>query len=105
MPGVKSPLKPRTIWVRHHELGTIEKVVFTGEPFSDVPAYVCLPRGVKPPYIYVVCLQGHGTGMHNSVALSADESQPVESPNELDFALWCMRHGLAALCIEMRGLG
>jgi dienelactone hydrolase len=105
MPTVRSPLKPRTIWVRERELGTIEKVVFASEPYSDVPACVCLPHGVKPPYTYVICLQGHGTGMHNSIALSADESQPVDSPNELDFGLWCMRHGLAALCIEMRGLG
>ena len=105
MPTERSPLKPRTIWVRHHELGTIEKVVFTSEPYSDVPTYVCLPKNVKPPYIFLICLQGHGTGMHNSIALSPDETQSVEPQGELDFGLWCLRHGIAALCIEMRGLG
>jgi dienelactone hydrolase len=105
MPKERSPLNPRTLWLRHTPLGTIEKVVFTSEPYSDVPAYVCLPAGVRPPYNYIICLQGHGTGMHNSIALSPDESQSIEPADELDFALWCMRHGLAALCIEMRGLG
>jgi dienelactone hydrolase len=43
--------------------------------------------------------------MYNSIAMSRDETQYVEPQAELDFAVWCMRHGLAALCIEMRGLG
>jgi dienelactone hydrolase len=105
MPSIRSPLKPRRLWVRHHPLGAIEKVVFTSEPYSDVPAYVCLPGDVKPPYAFLICLQGHGTGMHNSIALAPDETQPVETSAELDFGLWCMKHGLAALCIELRGLG
>lgn len=105
MPASRIPLGPRTIWDRHHPLGTIEKVVFTSEPHSDVPAYVCLPRGVRPPYNYIICLQGHGTGMHNSIGLAADESASADTSAELDFGLWCMRHGMAALCIEMRGLG
>jgi dienelactone hydrolase len=105
MPEVRPPLRPRNIWVRQHALGTIEKVAFTSEPCSDVPAYVCLPRSVRPPYTCMICLQGHGTGMHNSIALAADESQPADTAAELDFGLWCMRHGMAALCIEMRGLG
>jgi dienelactone hydrolase len=53
----------------------------------------------------MICLQGHGTGMHNSIALSPDESTAVEPQGELDFALWCMRHGMAALCMDLRGLG
>jgi dienelactone hydrolase len=105
MPTVRSPLKPQTLWLRRHDLGTIEKVVFTSEPYSDVPAYVCLPKGARPPYTFLICLQGHGTGMHNSIALSPDETRSVEPQGELDFGLWCMRHGIAALCIEMRGFG
>jgi len=105
MPAIHSALRPQRLWTRSHEFGTIEKIAFTSEPYSDVPAYVCLPRGAKPPYTFLIWLQGHGTGMHKSVALSADETQPVQLTDELDIGLWCMKHGVAALCIEQRGFG
>ena len=44
MPKERTPLRPRRLWNREHKLGTVEKVVFTSEPYCDVPAYVCLPR-------------------------------------------------------------
>jgi len=45
------------------------------------PAYVCLPRGGRPPYAFMICVQGHSTGMHNSIAVSLveDETQPIEA--------------------------
>jgi len=52
LPEERCDLRPRRLWKRDHPLGTIEKVVFTSEPRSDVPAYVCLPKGVKPPYAF-----------------------------------------------------
>ena len=69
MPKERVPLNTRTLWKRNHPLGTIEKIVFTSEPYADVPAYVCLPNGVNPPYSFMICLQGHTTGMHNSIAV------------------------------------
>ena len=40
------PLAPRTLWKKEHPLGTIEKVVFTSEPYADVMAYVCLGHDI-----------------------------------------------------------
>ena len=105
MPSFKSPLRSRMLWSRQHEFGTVEKIAYTSESCSDVPAYVCLPKYVQPPYTFVICLQGHVSGMHLSVGLSKDESQWVQPKDDEDFGLWCMRHGLAALCIEQRGFG
>ena len=105
-PAERCPLKPRRLWRRTHPLGTIEKVVFTAEPGVEVPAYVCLPEAAKPPYRFVICLQGHSTGMHNSIAVQReDETLPQEVERDLDFGLGCMRRGLAALCIEQRAFG
>lgn len=102
-PAQRSPLKTRTLWKRDHPLGSIEKIVFTSEPFCDVPAYVCLPKNVHPPYTFTICLQGHSTGMHNSIGGQLeDETKPLEVEGDRDFALGCMRRGLAALCIEQR---
>lgn len=106
MPAERGPLAPRTLWKRDHPLGTIEKIAFTAEPMADVTAYVCLPRDVDPPYRFCVCLQGHTTGMHHSIAVEReDEEKPMEVEGDRDFGLGCMRRGMAALCIEQRSFG
>lgn len=104
--GERPPLNVRSLWQREHPLGTIEKIVFTAEEGSDVPAYVCLPHKPAMPGTWLICMQGHSTGMHNSIAVTQDdESQPLEIEGDRDFGLGCLRHGVAALCIEQRGFG
>jgi dienelactone hydrolase len=99
-------LRPRRLWRREHELGVIEKLLFTAEPGAEVPAYFCVPRDARPPYPTFICLQGHSTGMHNSIAVAAaDETAPIRVEGDRDFALGCMRRGMAALCIEQRAFG
>ena len=105
-PKERCNLNPRRLWMREHPLGTIEKIVFTSEPHADVPAYVCLPKNAKPPYQFFICLQGHSTGMHNSIAVQRDDnSEPHLVEGDRDFALGCMSRGIAALCIEQRAFG
>ena len=106
MPKERCPLRPRLIWRRQHALGTIEKIAFTSEPYADVVAYVCLPKDVELPYTFMICLQGHSTGMHNSIAVQReDETKPHKVEGDRDFGLGCMRRGIAALCIEQRSFG
>ena len=106
MPKERCALRPRQLWRRRHPLGAIEKVAFTAEPHADVVAYVCLPKGVEPPYTFMICLQGHSTGMHNSIAVQReDESKPHEVEGDRDFGLGCLQRGIAALCIEQRSFG
>lgn len=105
-PERRPSLRVRSLWKREHPLGTIEKLVFTSEPKCDVPAYVCLPKNIDPPYAFVICLQGHSSGMHNSIGVQKeDETQPMDVPGDRDFGLGCMRRGVAALCIEQRSFG
>ncbi len=101
----RPPLNVRSLWKREGELGVIEKIVFTSQPGADVPAYVCLPANAAPPYTFFLCLQGHTTGMHHSIAVSPDEALPLEPDGDRDFALGCLRRGLAAVCIEQRSFG
>ncbi len=99
-------LEVRTLWEREHELGTIAKIAFASEPAADCLAYVCIPKRAEPPYTFFICLQGHSSGMHNSIAASYDdETTPIDVPGDRDFALGCMRRGIAALCIEQRSFG
>lgn len=101
-----TPLNPRLIWKRQTDLGTIEKVIFTAEPGADIPAYWCVPQNARPPYTAFICMQGHNTGMHNSIGVAQDdEITPIEAPGDRDFALECMRRGIAALAVEVRSFG
>jgi dienelactone hydrolase len=123
-PEERPPLNVHSLWQQEHPLGRIEKIIFTSEPYADVPAYLCLPRsdnrrGMEvsslcpssspfptPPYPFMICLQGHTTGMHVSLAIDqADETLPIEVEGDRDFALGCLRNGVAALCLEQRSFG
>lgn len=100
------PLNVRQVWRREHTLGIIEKIVFTSEPYADVPAYVCVPKNAKPPFTFMICLQGHSTGMHNSIGVKRDdEAKALKAEGDRDFAIGCMSRGIAALCIEQRSFG
>lgn len=105
-PAERPPLNPRSLWKRDHELGTIEKVVFTAEADADVPAYFSVPKTGTPPYPVMVCLQGHSGGMYNDIAVSQDdETTPIEVPGDRDFTFFALRNGFAALAIEQRSFG
>lgn len=99
------PLRPTTLWRRTNKLGTIEKVTFRASANAEIPAYWCVPAGQKPLATFI-CLQGHSTGMHLSVGLDQEtETRPINPPGDRDFALGCLRRGIAALCIEQRCFG
>ena len=105
-PEERVDLNVRSLWTQEHELGTIEKIVFTSEPYADVPAYMCIPKGVQPPYTTFICVQGHSSGMHNSIGVDIDdETKSIEIAGDRDIAIWCMKNGVAALAIEQRALG
>ena len=104
--GPRAPLRPRQLWRRETELGSIEKIAFTTEPNSDAVAYLCLPRQARPPYPLFICLQGHTSGMHLSIAVDqATEKQSITVEGDRDFAVGCLRRGIAALCLEQRAFG
>lgn len=106
MPVEKCPLNVRNIWERDSKYGKIEKIEFTTEESHDIPAYVAIPYDAKPPYTFFICLQGHSTGMHNSIAVEMqNETKEIEVAGDRDFAIGCMKQGIASICIEVRGLG
>jgi dienelactone hydrolase len=104
-PRERVPLQVRSIWRREVELGVIEKIAFTSEPGAEVLAYLCLPKNAKPPYTWCICLQGHTSGMHHSIAVSQTEEAGFTVAGDRDFGLGCMARGVAALCLEQRSFG
>ena len=94
-----------TLWRRTHTLGMIEKIWFTSEPGADVVGYLCVPESADGNTPVIICLQGHTTGMHNSVGLTEDETGWQAVEGDRDFAIGAMRNGFAALCLEQRSFG
>lgn len=106
MPQEQADLEVRSLWQREHPHGTIEKFLFSSEPGVDVPCYLCLPHDAQRPLPVFICLQGHSTGMHNSIGVAReDERTPIDIEGDRDFANGCLKRGIAALCIEQRALG
>ncbi|MCC7409264.1 MAG: GNAT family N-acetyltransferase, partial [Phycisphaeraceae bacterium] len=110
MPTLKSPPKVQSIWKRQHPLGAIEKLLITTEPGAEMPAYLCLPRGVVAPYTPWICLQGHAPGFFFSLSVDPHREvlgMPYEAidAGDRDFALDVMKNGHAALCLEQRCFG
>jgi Acetyl esterase (deacetylase) len=102
----RPPLAARQIWRREHALGVIEKLAFTTEPNTEAVAYLCIPHGFRAPGPFFICLQGHSTGAHNSIAVAKDDDRvAIEVAGDRDFGLGCMRRGIAALCLEQRAFG
>ena len=104
--GDRIALNPRTLWKRDHTYGSIEKIVFSSEPGSDVVAFLCLPKNATPPYSFFICVQGHTTGAHHSIAVERDDNSiAMAVAGDRDFGLQCMARGIGALCIEQRSFG
>lgn len=78
---------------------------FQSEENYYVPCHLLLPIGVKNPPV-MVCLQGHGTGMHISLGIAKYEHDDKKPNNgDRDFALQAIDRKFAALTIEQRGFG
>ncbi|MBN1942464.1 MAG: acetylxylan esterase, partial [Phycisphaerae bacterium] len=105
-PNERCKLNTQTLWTREHKFGRLEKIAFRAEPGADVVGYVCLPKKASPPYHWFICVQGHSTGMHNSIAVDLKTNRKtIQIPGDRDFGLGCMKRGIAALCIEQRAFG
>lgn len=104
--GEPPKIRSVCLWSRDHEWGRIDKLVLSSEGDVGMPVYMCIPRYASAPYRTYICLQGHSSGMHLSIAADTmDECRRIEVEGDRDFAVGCMKRGMAALCIEQRGFG
>lgn len=85
---------------------------FQSENGYFVPGYIALPldySGEKLPLC--ICLQGHSTGMHNSLYMNYDrtpmteESKDYIDDGDRGFCNRAVKEGYAAICIEQRYMG
>lgn len=85
---------------------------FQSEPDYFVPCYLLLPHGYSGEKLPAcICIQGHSTGMHNSLCINEDgtpldaEKAAFIQGGDRDFAVRAVKEGYAAFCIEQRYMG
>ena len=99
-------LDPQLIWERRNQYGKITKLSLQMDADFRNLVYVCIPDNAASPCRTFICLQGHTTGMHQSLAVDYDdETTPIETVPDDDFAIGCMKRGIAAICLEQRAFG
>lgn len=80
------------------------RFVFESENNCYVPCYLLIPDTGKDKYPVAICLQGHSTGMQDSIGIAHTEEEKAYQPHGA-FAFQAVAHGFIALCIEQRGMG
>jgi len=89
-----------------HDKGTYTDTRFTfqSETGYYIPCRMLKPK--TPAKGFMICLQGHSTGMHNSVgeALYPGDAEDQEN-GDRDFALQAQQEGFIAIAMEQRCFG
>lgn len=102
----KVPLNIRHEFETRHKEFVERRFVFTAEKNADVPCHLLLPTHGSAPFPVMICLQGHSTGMHISLARPKYEGdQKSISGGDRDFAIRAVKEGFAALVMEQRCFG
>ena len=81
------------------------RFTFESEKGSFVPCYLCIPDTGKETYPLAICLQGHSTGFHNSIAEPKNDDEVAYATGRGAYAVQAVRNGYAALAIEQRAMG
>lgn len=82
------------------------RFLFESEPGFFVPAHLIYPKDPTERIPLVICLQGHSTGMHVSLARERYPSRkPITVVGDRDFCIQAVSRGYAALALEQRGFG
>lgn len=106
LPLTASTAHFRPEWTREDDPRWIEhRFLVDTEPDVSVPCHLVLPRAAQGKLPLVICLQGHGTGMHISLGRTKHPGDEADFDGDRDFACQAVARGFAALTLEQRGFG
>lgn len=83
------------------------RFTFQSEEGCTVPCWLVIPnKKISPKPPLMICLQGHGTGMHISLGEPKYERDKSKIENgDRDFAVQCVKKGICALVMDQRCFG
>jgi len=86
-----------------------EKVVYDTEKYASVPAYVLIPKDLKPGERRpgILAAHGHGRGKADVCGIAATPEEYAEriEPLHYDYARQFVRHGYVVIAPDWRGFG
>jgi len=94
-------------YTRKHKTFTEIKFVFQSEENYFVPCILSVPANVSGKAPVMICLQGHGTGMHITLGRTKFpiDVEKKKKGGDRDFARQCIKRGICALALEQRNFG
>lgn len=99
------PLNLRIEWESDTEEYHEYRIVYDVEHDTSMPAHLLVPHKAVKPCAAVICIQGHGSGMHISLARPLYKRDLEILGGDGDYAIQAIRQGYAALVIEQRAFG
>ena len=101
------PLNLRVEWEKEYDTFLEKRISFDSEADVCVPCHLWIPKNASKPCPVVICLQGHSTGMHNSMGrqIHQKDFDNMGRGGDRDFAVQAVAQGYAALVLEQRGMG
>ena len=104
-----APLAPAVTEVRQRRGYRVERIVYSSEPFADVPGLLLIPDGVTPerPAPAVLCLHGNVPGAKEELAGEIQNPRAAEGLELYhdDYARELAQHGFVAFAIDLRDSG
>lgn len=101
----KTEPKPEIEYAKDTEEYREIRFTFESERGYRAPCHLLLPLGKEKPPV-IICLQGHSTGMHISLARPKYEKDIKSiSGGDRDFAIRAVKEGFAAVALEQRCFG
>ena len=99
-------LNVRVEFTKEFEDFVEKRILFSVEKDVDAVGHLWLPKKAAGKVPCFICLQGHSTGMHISMgrALYPGDEKSIGG-GDRDFAVQCIRHGVAAFALEQRAMG
>ena len=106
--NIKKPADDKFTVEYTKECDDFTEIRFTieSEEGYSFPSVMLIPKNLKAPAPVMLCLQGHSTGMHISLA------RPIYAPDEedilsgdRDYAIRAVKEGCIAVAIEQRNFG
>ena len=80
------------------------RFVFESEYGSAVPCYMLIPDTNKEKYPVAITLQGHSSGVHNSIGIPKVDNERFAMGRDA-IAIQAVKEGYIALAIEQRAMG
>ena len=97
------PLNVNVEYERPYGAHTERRFTFESEAGWTVPCVMLLPR--TAPKGVMICLQGHSTGMHNSLNRVLYDGDEKAQDGDRGFAVQAADRGYAAVALEQRAFG